>query len=374
MVCSRSIDDSSTTTKKLIREDWDNVILSALEMIRHGDDTTDNTTVEVDKVVDKILDNAIEAYGSSARDVYKAIFSPALAKWDLIAAVSGREYRALRNTVRGLERADAEHPFSHTIFSMDVCPEKPLGIEVQFKSRWIKLMVLKQLNFLHHLDNAAMIEEMRIMSTSSSFAGFLYEGFAANELAARESSPDLALMKAEEGKTTLFVPIEPDTTASPFNRRRELSYASFSTGPLALELNVPPKKSLGDYFWIPMVSDNPLFDAFVIEFKESAQEIDAIVWILQMTLNKEHGDSSAGYELIKLIKTKVKEAMETLSHTEQRKCRKVNDVIVKYVLVSPEGGRWKLPKESGQSRKGDVCYQCVKLQWYVIARHVCPDN
>jgi hypothetical protein len=35
-----------------------------------GDDAMDNATVEVDEVLDKILDNAIEAYGSSARDVY----------------------------------------------------------------------------------------------------------------------------------------------------------------------------------------------------------------------------------------------------------------------------------------------------------------
>jgi hypothetical protein len=169
-------------------------------------------------------------------------------------------------------------------------------------------------------------------------------------------------MKAENGETTFFVPNNPDTIVSPFNRQRERSYASFSTGPLTLEFDVPQRKSLADYFWIPMAPNNPLFNAFVIEFKDSAQKIDAVVWILQMTLSKDYGGSSEGYQWIKLIKTEVKEAM------------KVNNVIVKYVLVSPADGRWKLPKKNWRSCKGDVYFQCVNYQWYVIAYHVCPDS
>jgi hypothetical protein len=87
-----------------------------------------------------------------------------------------------------------------------------------------------------------------------------------------------------------------------------------------------------------------------------------------MTLSKEYGGSSEGYQLIKLIETKVEEAMKTMSHTKQRKCRKVNNVIVKYVLVSTEGGKWTLPEKNWRSFKGDVYYQ------YVIAYHVCSDN
>ena len=102
-----------------------------------------------------------------------------------------------------------------------------------------------------------------------------------------------------------------------------------------------------------MAKNNPLFDAFVIEFKRSAQTISAVDWILQMTLNQKHESLSEGYRLTRMIKTKVKEAMETMSRTQQR-----NNVIVKYVLVSPEEGEWMLPKGWG-SYKGNVYYQCV---------------
>lgn len=67
-------------------------------MINDGDDcvdgatgvvhgATDNATAEV---LDKILDNAIEAYGPSARDVYGAIF-PVLVKKRITDALSGQK-------------------------------------------------------------------------------------------------------------------------------------------------------------------------------------------------------------------------------------------------------------------------------------------
>jgi hypothetical protein len=204
----------------------------------------------------------------------------------------------------------------------------------------------------------AHILTFRTFQARERAAGFRYEGFAAKELAAGKSSSGLVSMRAEKGKTTFVVPIEPDTIVapSPFNRLREQSHVSL-TGPLTF--NIPPEKSLADYFWLPMAPNNPLFDAFVIEFKRSAQKIYSIVWILQMTLSKKHGGSSEGYQLIKSIKTKVEEAMKTMSHTERRKCRKANNVIVKYVLVSTEGGKWTLPEKDWRSFKGDVYYQCV---------------
>jgi hypothetical protein len=145
VLCALSVDDSSTiavSPEKIIREEWRNLILSALEMIVHGDDSmndatgddatddatgddaTDNATVEVDEVLDKILDNAIEAYGSSARDVYGAIFFKAVAENLISVALSGQKYDDLRDTTVRLERADASNTFSHSIFTMQV---EPLG-------------------------------------------------------------------------------------------------------------------------------------------------------------------------------------------------------------------------------------------------------
>ena len=319
VLCSPSVDSSSTiavSPVKSIRIGWRSLILFTVEMIRDadgtmddeteddatddaaGDDATNNVTVEMDDVLDKLLDNAIEAYGLSPRDVYEAISLPALAKNDLIRALLGQTYYNLRDTVLRLERLEAGNEFSHTIFQIQApLPETFTGFEVQFKSHWIKTLVLGHLESLYHLDTAVMIQEMKAVTHSSALAGFLYEGFAAQELAAGVSS-DLVSMKPKDGTATFFIPKERHTIESPFIQPRERSYPFLSTGPLALKLNISPEKSLSDYFWIPIVPNNPLFDAFVIEFKDSAGEFYAVIWILQITLGQNHGGSSEGYQLI----------------------------------------------------------------------------
>jgi hypothetical protein len=113
---------------------------------------TDNITVEVDQVLDKLLDDAIEAYGSSARVVYGAISFPALAKNRITRALLGQMYDDLRGTAMRLQQLEAGSTLSDTILSIQVT-ERPgnahlptsktrdvrvtrtsLGFEVQFKS------------------------------------------------------------------------------------------------------------------------------------------------------------------------------------------------------------------------------------------------
>jgi hypothetical protein len=149
-------------------------------------------------------------------------------------------------------------------------------------------------------------------------------------------------MKANADTTKFIIPHAPDANVplSPFNRSRDRSYSSFSTAPLALEFNIPPGKSLADYFWIPMAKNDPLFDAFVIEFKH-ARTISAVVWILQMTLNQKHAGSSEGYRLIRMIKTKVKEDMQTQKDQERY------NVTSKVCASEPGRGRMDAAKRLG---------------------------
>ena len=385
---SPSVDDSSIIS--MIREEWHNLIVSTLEIIRDrgnsmddttgddamndatGDGTTDNATVGVDEVVDKLLDNVIEAYGSSPREVYQAIYAPDLAKGRITGALPPLDYDSLRKAVMKIDRVEPYDVVPHTIFSMDATEPvrntddsmTSVGFRVQFKSRWIRTMILQKLDFLQHLEPADMIKEMAAVTGSSyfagflnegfsslhtsSFTGFLYEGFAVNELTAG-ASPGLVMkeMKAEKGTTTFFVPNEGRPIDSPFNRPRERLYP-FSTGPLGLKFDIPPGKCLSDYFWIPMTPNNLLFDAFVIEFNGSAPNINAVVWILQMTLNTSREGASDDYSIIRSIKKTVQEAMGTTGR---------RNVIVRYVLVSPDAGRWTLPEKNRRSCKGDVYYQ-----------------
>ena len=82
-----------------------------------------------------------------------------------------------------------------------------------------------------------------------------------------------------------------------------------------------------------------------------------------MTLNKKHRSPLDGYALINLIKTKVKAVVSTMSQTENqtRRHQKVNNVIVKCMLVSTDPGTWTLPEKNWRPYQGDVYYQRVEL-------------
>jgi hypothetical protein len=178
VLCSPPVDDSPTmavSPTKMIREDWHDQILSALQMIRdERDDAVNDATVEVDEVLDKILDNAIEAYGSAARDVYAAIFAPSLAEKEITDAMTGMNYEALRDAFLRLQQVDSgidDRTIWYRIFSMKVMVDPGRAhltvgspsFKVQFRSRWVQTRVSSHLNFLEDLDTATIIKEMNAL-------------------------------------------------------------------------------------------------------------------------------------------------------------------------------------------------------------------
>jgi hypothetical protein len=120
------VGDSSTLT---VDPSYHDQILSALERIRdERNDATYGATV--DEVLDKILDNTIEARGSSARDVYSAIISPARAEKRIDNAIEVMNHNTLREAVQRLRRVEADaNEKSHCIFSMLVTSAAPRGFE-----------------------------------------------------------------------------------------------------------------------------------------------------------------------------------------------------------------------------------------------------
>jgi hypothetical protein len=94
LISPRPFDDSSTMPVP----EKSNQILSALQMIRdERDDPMYDATV--DEVLDMILNIAIEAYGSSARDVYLAIDNPTIAESSINNALEGMKYDGFHSAV-----------------------------------------------------------------------------------------------------------------------------------------------------------------------------------------------------------------------------------------------------------------------------------
>ena len=120
---------ATSDDKKIIHEEWRNVIDSALEVIIDSmvyateDHATEgnamnDVSVTIDKVLDKLLDNITEAYGSSARDVYEAIHGPGVARESIDRPLRGLTYDSLHEAVTKVRAAGPKDTVPHTIFSM----------------------------------------------------------------------------------------------------------------------------------------------------------------------------------------------------------------------------------------------------------------
>ena len=85
-------------------------------------------------------------------------------------------------------------------------------------------------------------------------------------------------------------------------------------------------------YFVLVVVNNPLFDSFIFRLKESEDMVTPIVWIFQMTTGKSHKSLEKGYNLIKLVKKRVKMYRCACAQKTQKKVGKAE---LKYVLVIP---------------------------------------
>jgi hypothetical protein len=120
-LCDLSVDDGSINYESVEDGPMRNQTLSALQIIRdehEQDDLKYNPTV--DEVLDRILDNAIEAFGTSARDVYSAIHNPGEAEMLIDNALRHLKYDDLQSAVVNMHKGEVLGDLTQRIFSMRV--------------------------------------------------------------------------------------------------------------------------------------------------------------------------------------------------------------------------------------------------------------
>ena len=118
-------------------------------------------------------------------------------------------------------------------------------------------------------------------------------------------------------------------------------------------------------YFVPAAVNNPLFDSYIFELKESVDMVTPIVWIFQMTIGKSHKGSEKGYNHIKLVKKRA----ETYGHAcAQKTQKKVGKAELKYVLVIPsthDNASWSMLAGWRGAVKGKVF--CQKINTSVCA-------
>ena len=118
-------------------------------------------------------------------------------------------------------------------------------------------------------------------------------------------------------------------------------------------------------YFVSVAVNNPLFNSFIFESKESADMVTPIVWIFQMTIGKSHKGLEKDYSLIKLVK---KRAEMYGCACAQKTQKKVGKAELKYVLVIPstcDNVSWSMPAGWRGAVKGEVF--CQKVNTLVCA-------
>ena len=249
------------------------------------------------------------------------------------------QLRGAATAVANLTFNAAKLDISHKIISMDPIFKRGYvgGLpdwKVNFKSTWIAKRFAAMLQVGDDQELRQLISLYRKSPLSNGMAGYLFEGFAHQKLAntVRATPWPLKVMDTVYDGADLDQPIARITTALAPSEvilpRVKQEIQSFD--------DLPSNPQNGIYN-CPISMNFPLFDAFIVEIKNSF----AILWIFQITSDSHHG-SHKGYRKVRDIIQRLKNQMIARSPTS------LPSVEVRYVLVVPEdhdkGLRWTFPK------------------------------
>ncbi|KZT01990.1 uncharacterized protein LAESUDRAFT_752398 [Laetiporus sulphureus 93-53] len=296
----------------------------------------------VENVIERFLDDSMGAFEFSAQDVYKGIMDPADLRRSISKQLNELNFDTLVETISKMQpdgTTITDTSISHTLFVIEAkhagdSVDKWEDSQVEFKSCWIKTQILERLDFLQNVDLMKILNHFKGVSFAASFNGWVYERYAINILSSgKDQSSSLIPMACKEncsGTETRSFTVQsgPANGGNPFEHHRKQEIAYFPNK--SFKVDDDRLKSFREYFWTPEFINNPLFDAFCVNFKLVGNTVYPVVWILQMTVSSEHGGSDKGYERIKSIMAKATKAARTTTKEKQ----KVGKVEVKYVLTA----------------------------------------
>ena len=295
--------------------------------------------------LDYLLNESIDRFGYSARDVYNGVFDYDGTTIEHEEAF-GINYNELIEAVRGLSgNYSPPHARSYKILACS-----PLHIDafsrvrwqVNFKSNWVARAVIKRLG---KAENGQCIRYFHRMPEASQLAGRFLEPFAHHAIldAEGDSWPLIKMTPTNADANSPLFSMEsspdPDPPTFPSVKRKTVKF--FSLDSVLLENNT---------YYIPVDPCFPLFDAFTVEVDLPTKSAD--LWVLQMTTSPLHGGSARGYRAIRRIVAELKAMLNQEAPKEKSKKRtpgqSVSEAVVHvhYILVIPKGERdrqWAFP-------------------------------
>jgi len=289
-----------------------------------------------------LLKMAIEHFGFVPRDAYAAVFDFRTVK-KLHEDAFGVGFEKLENIIATLTDQNYAEKSSHRIICIHPAKEDDVGrSQLKWKSRWVAMRIAERLQETEDTVIRQKISYFRELPQTRGLAGLYFEIFAHRSFVRSvDGEWPLTDMDSNNVEPPTFTenPSSPITVCFPQVRRKLHKF-----------FQLPTEFESGKYYQ-PRSPTFPLFDAFVVDFDYSCHT--AVLWVLQMTMSREHRGSMIGYQNVRAIVSSVKKQLKSwvptnLSARDQVETKLV--VVVRYVLVTAqvESGEklltWSFPK------------------------------
>jgi hypothetical protein len=368
----------------------DEPIDAALEVLQRDEDLVDQAGqpwARVDNVDDalKILvHNATEEFGYAPIDVYEGVFHFPRTRERHATAVKNLDCSKLKALVQKFSQDLGLDHFSHHVV---VVYPRPSLIDyddwvLDFKSVQIAREVMGSIWLREDKNLQEAYNLLRKIWRGSTLAGQIFKAIFHRMLSGGWHQPDVPTLQpvcmfSDEREPPTFSTKPPSSATNTLLQsptpQRMGTKASTSVN-FAHDLSDVTLDS--DKYYIPTVSNHPLFDSFTIDFNRHTTTIS----VFQATTSAKHEGSANDYTYIHKIMIRVCELLKQTGSDAT--------VKVRYFLVCPDDGpqypddgpqhrAWQMPVGWGlnveaHDHRGDAC--CIRLPVSVLHGTSCRFN
>jgi len=320
-------------------------------------------------ILDYLLQAAIDRFGYSARDVFRAVFNCDSIIGEHQSAFE-IEYEGLLTAVSALRShtiSDNAIKVSNWIVTLSPEYQRPFSNvkwSVNFKSKWVARSVLQQLEQGAAHEVCRYMGLLRRLPQAKPMARWFFEPIAHRTIAENSEGGFWTLIKMSSNDHDLPTFKTSITSGIEFSKVKRKVVELRSVADLSTTLE-------NDRYYIPKDSGRgfTLFDSFIVDLDYSHKS--AVLWVLQVMKSQSHGGSVQSCREIRTIVRTLKE--ELWNHPPPHNAPKLTAtprprVEVRYLLVVSKDGtrdlQWHPPDGWNQGcskddHRGDV--YCLEI-------------
>jgi len=248
----------------------------------------------------QLLDWAVSLFGSvkdgsSARDILDAVHHPAPVRDRHTAALERLTNTKLlqhllhANPTNDLEPEDSSYQIVSLIPRPPADRHSSDSFQVEFKSKPIGDHAIQRLKTFQYEELLQLVSFCRAVPGGPSLAGVIFEQLA-NRMLAGDRDARRRTLRTYGMTASNQMPDKPSFTMSPTPSRSKFLDSKHARHIEPVNFNDPSaytEFSMGDIYFVPTLSSNPLLDSFCVDYSNGSKtsDVEVDVWLFQVTLS-----------------------------------------------------------------------------------------